>query len=116
MEHDGATDAVDLTLAAVDLPLDWESAVGSCSQPAKRSANDAGDGEHEVDSKWVALQPCMQLDAQLQPSDDEAVKSEGGAARKPNDVGATDVDVDMGEEPNERWLQQDKAAVRGTPH
>ena len=112
MEHDDATDAVDLTSAAVDLPVDYESAVGSGSQPAKRSVSDAGDGEQEVDSKRVALQEHgMQPDAQLQPSVHEAVQFGSGAHGKPAAADAHFVDADMGEEPNERWLQQEKAAV-----
>ena len=97
MEHDDATDAADLTSAAVDLLVDCETAVESCSRPAKRSARDAGDGEHEVDSKRVALQEGgMQLDAQLRPGDEGAVRSDDGATRKPDAASATDVDADRG--------------------
>ena len=53
----------------------------------------------------------MQVDAQLQPGGSAAVQSGDGAGGEPAAAEADSVDADMGEKPDERWLQQEKAAV-----
>ena len=103
---------MDLTSAAVDLTVEANLDGEKDSRSHKRSANEGDVAEGETDNKRVALQERgMQLEAQSRAGHDGMALSMGGDATVPDGADAVNTDADMGEEPDERWLQREKAAV-----
>ena len=98
------TDAVDLTCNAVELSDTSAAGVESGSRSEKRCAS-ATETMEKV--KRAALQQRgMQIDAQLQHGG-SLVPASGGVA-PPSTVRD---DADMGEEPDDGWLQKETATV-----
>ena len=103
---------MDLMSATVDLIVEADLDAGKGSQSNKRSADEGDAAERETDGKRVALQERgMQLDAQSRAGHDGVTLPVGDDAAVPSDADPVNADTDMGEEPDERWLQRKKAAV-----